>query len=186
EFRSSVSAGGAGWKITATGNYLGHKLLFAPRSAGATWETEVLTLTQNGNVGIGLTDPGAVLEVSGGENKLSIIRMVQRSSGAAAYGLDVGLDPTTGDPVFSRIVNNVVTEVFRIQRSTGNVGIGTTSPTEKLQVAGNIKANQFITGDITFNKNDKPVWRMYEDEDGLYVESLTTGKNYRVVLEEIK
>ncbi|MDO8739949.1 MAG: hypothetical protein Q7J54_00050, partial [Candidatus Woesearchaeota archaeon] len=46
EFRSSVSAGGAGWKITATGNYLGHKLLFAPRSAGATWETEVLTLTQ--------------------------------------------------------------------------------------------------------------------------------------------
>ena len=69
EFRSSVSAGGAGWKITATGNYLGHKLLFAPRSAGATWETEVLALTQNGNVGIGTVNPKAKFEISeGGDN----------------------------------------------------------------------------------------------------------------------
>ena len=89
------------------------------------------TIVASGNVGIGVSDVDANLDVSGGENKLGIIRMTQRASGAAAYGLDMGLDPTTGDPVFSRIVNDTVTEAFRIERSTGNVGIGR-SPVAKL------------------------------------------------------
>jgi len=46
-------------------------------------------------------------------------------------------------------------------------------------------ASEFKTGDITFNKDGKPVWRMFEDENGLYVESLTTGKIYSVMLKEI-
>jgi hypothetical protein len=56
----------------------------------------------------------------------------------------------------------------------------------KLQVGGSVKAASFDTGDIVFNKGSKPVWRMYEDEDGLYVESLTTGRHFRVALEPIK
>jgi len=68
----------------------------------------------------------------------------------------------------------------------GKLGIGTTNPTERIEVVGAIKASEFKTGDITFNDNGKPVWRMFEDENGLYVESLTTGRNYRVVLEEMK
>lgn len=83
--------------------------------------TERMRIIANGNVGIGLNDPGAVLEVTGNTNKLGIIRMVQRVSGVAAYGLDMGLDPTTGDPVFSRLFNDTATESFRIKRSTGLV-----------------------------------------------------------------
>ena len=68
----------------------------------------------------------------------------------------------------------------------GNVGIGITAPQEKLQVAGRVKAHAFITGDITFQKNDQNLWRMFEDEDGLYIENLKSGKVYRFVLQEVK
>lgn len=68
---------------------------------------------------------------------------------------------------------------------TGNVGIGTTNPSEKLEVEGYVEAYGYYTGDIIFKKDDKPVWRMYEDEKGLYVQSLTTDKNYTLVLDEL-
>ncbi len=69
---------------------------------------------------------------------------------------------------------------------TGNVGIGTKAPSEKLHVMGNVKANAFLTGDIIMHKDNKPVWRLYEDENGIYAESLITGKKYRIMLEEAK
>ncbi|MDO8739951.1 MAG: hypothetical protein Q7J54_00060, partial [Candidatus Woesearchaeota archaeon] len=134
EFRSSVSAGGAGWKITATGNYLGHKLLFAPRSAGATWETEVLTLTQNGNVGIGTTSPGVKLEVSGpgvtGSPWLSESIRWYASSHPSIYGsLWVDMSGTqSGIAIGSMGTKNI------FMMSDGNVGIGTTSPSTLLTV----------------------------------------------------
>ncbi len=84
----------------------------------------------NDRIGVGVNDPDAILDISGvsaGGNVLGILRVTQRASGAAAYGLDVGLDPTFGDPVFSRIVNDVTTESFRIQRSSGNLLIGRTT-----------------------------------------------------------
>ena len=100
-----------------------------------------LSITTGGDVGIGVSDPDSTLDISGGSNKLGILRVTQRASGASAYGLDVGLDPSTGDPVFSRIVNDTVTEAFRIQRSSGNVGIGTSSPAVPLDVIGAVQAS---------------------------------------------
>ena len=86
-----------------------------------------VTIDSTGNVGIGVNDPDATLDISGGTNKLGILRVVQRLSGASAYGLDVGLDPSTGDPVFSRIENDTVSESFRIVRSSGDILVGKTS-----------------------------------------------------------
>ena len=78
-----------------------------------------MVIEDGGKIGIGVNDPDAVLDISGGTNKLGILRVVQRVSGAAAYGLDVGLDPTLGDPVFSKIENDVLAESFRIRRTNG-------------------------------------------------------------------
>ena len=66
----------------------------------------------------------------------------------------------------------------------GNVGIGELNPQYPLDVAGYVQATGYYTGDIVFQKNGKQLWRMYEDENGLYLQSLITGKTYKFVLEE--
>ncbi len=69
--------------------------------------------------------------------------------------------------------------------ATGNVGIGTPTPTQRLHVAGYVLAKGYYTGDLFFQKDGRTLWRMFEDEAGLYVESQTTGKKYNVVLQEV-
>jgi len=100
-------------------------------------------------VGIGVNDPDATLDISGGSNKLGILRVTQRAAGAAAYGLDVGLDSSTGDPVFSRIVNDTATEALRITRSSGLVTAanGLTLTDGNLTVASGHGIDFSVTGD---------------------------------------
>ena len=66
-------------------------------------------------------------------------------------------------------------------RANGYVGINTTNPQYELDVNGDVHANSFNTGDIFFQKDGKQLWRMFEDENGLYVENLETGKIYTIV-----
>jgi len=66
----------------------------------------------------------------------------------------------------------------------GNVGIGTLNPQYKLDVEGYVQAFGFVTGDLVFRKGNTALWRMYEDADGLYLESLVTGKHFRLVMQE--
>ncbi len=76
--------------------------------------------------------------------------------------------------------------VVMVIDTTGKVGIGTRNPMYKLDVEGYVQAHGYYTGDITFQKDKEKLWRMYEDEDGLYLESLKTGKIYRFVLQEME
>jgi hypothetical protein len=71
-----------------------------------------------------------------------------------------------------------------VVKADGSIGIGTPDPEYKLDVEGTVQAHDFITGDITFRKDGKKLWRMFEDEKGLYVENLSTGKTSKVFLEE--
>ena len=71
-----------------------------------------------------------------------------------------------------------------VDASTDRVGIGTNNPACTLDVEGDIQAYAYHTGDIFFQKSGKDIWRMFEDENGLYVENIETGKIYRFVLED--
>jgi len=68
-----------------------------------------------------------------------------------------------------------------VDASTDRVGIGTNNPNATLDVEGYVQAYGYYTGDIFFQKDGKKLWRMFEDENGLYVEDLTTGKIYTIV-----
>lgn len=54
-----------------------------------------------------------------------------------------------------------------------------------LKPNGIVKARAFNTGDLLFEKGGDILWRMFEDDNGLYVEQMQTGKKFRFALQEI-
>ena len=97
-----------------------------------------LTIETSGNVGIGTTSPASKLEIR--DSIDTVLRVVK--TGISVLDLKV----TTGSSDISSSNSNDLTfttggsERFRIT-SGGNVGIGTTSPVEKLEVLGYIKSS---------------------------------------------
>mgnify|MGYP003635686368 CR=1 FL=1 len=102
----------------------------------ATASAERMRILSNGNVGIGTTSPTAKLQVSGKSFFTNDIFTLQ-NKGIFFNGLDdfssgiAGIDSGTSVRIFAG-----GSEKVRV-KSTGNVGIGTTSPSQKLQVEGN-------------------------------------------------
>jgi hypothetical protein len=127
----------------------------------ATNNSERMRITSGGNVGIGITNPGAVLTVVGGSST-PVVQIHDSSSGGPDYGASYGMVNLTrgADTVKAHVAfiraGNFVWQMGYIQNtnaigmfpfnfsgtqgtptmtwSGGNVGIGTTSPVAKLDV----------------------------------------------------
>ena len=126
-------------------------------------------LLNDGNLGIGTSTPDAALHVNGGSGEAFPLILERPTTGGANFG--VGLEFTMGDAddataghVYGRILacmdgangnvdgsedgylrfdtslNGSATEAMRIL-SSGNVGIGTSTPNAKLEVEGTIKVD---------------------------------------------
>jgi hypothetical protein len=133
----------------AGGSYESYtRLDFALRdnSAASNYNTNttVMTLTNAGLVGIGTTNPLSRLHVHGSEPNIRIVDtddsgvMFIGNSGGYSY-----IRPFSRD---FRFLNAAGSSLMAIT-SGGNVGVGTTSPGEKLEVNGTIKATQLSLGD---------------------------------------
>ena len=99
------------------------------------------------------------------------VRMQKRGTGAYR------------DFVFDYSDGAVKSEVMRLKPS-GNVGIGVAEPTERLEVAGNVKADAFVTSALVFQEAGENPLRLSLVGGGLYLKDLRTGKASRVFLEE--
>ncbi|MDO8524728.1 MAG: hypothetical protein Q7R99_03835, partial [bacterium] len=148
----------AGGAFTGTGEIaLPNLVEFMQKNSGGTnWLQDVLALN-NGNVGIGTTNPGAKLEVAGqvkitggtpGDGKV----LTSDINGLATWqtlGAGGGVVSGTGTQNYVSKFNNAggttIGNSLIFDNGT-NVGIGTTTPTSKLEITGGqIKAN----GDLT-------------------------------------
>ena len=116
----------------------------------------------NGNVGIGTTSPGQKLDVAGIIRSTSTNPQlrIHTSSGTGTGYLVFGdsADDDIGQVYYSHANNEmgfvVNAGTKMIVKSTGYVGVGTTSPAEKLEVQGNIRAERIIAdgGGALFRK----------------------------------
>jgi hypothetical protein len=113
---------------------------------------DVVIASGGGKVGIGTTAPANKLDIRQGTSSGSDVLGV----GAISIGSDNpywtfrGTAISLQDLAFDRFYGGTWYESMRIQRSSGNVGIGTTTPAEKLDVVGNIKASGTVqTGSYT-------------------------------------
>jgi hypothetical protein len=109
--------------------------------------TAKATLTNAGDFGIGTTSPGAKLEVVGNYR--------QKAASGNTNGFNVTIDVATDVVSLTNFYNAALafgtnnTERMRID-SSGNVGIGTSSPAQKLSVNGNI----VTAGEVALSGSD--------------------------------
>jgi len=131
------------WALSYEGNNLGDGLTLY-RDGGVS-AIPTMAWKYNGNVGIGTTTPTEKLTVAGG------------------YILATGQGANTGFRTASHVMNEGTDSFFHIDDATftiasGNVGIGTATPTQQLDVAGNVRCNSVIqTSTRVFKNNIRPI-----------------------------
>ena len=155
------------WRIR-TGDAAPSGLSFQINNAN---DSDVLTIQQNGNVGIGTNSPNVPLEVNksaGGE----MLRLAT-STGTLYAGVDANPPwfGTSSDDHFRLVTNG--TEKVRIE-SGGNVGIGTTSPGALLHVNGDIAVG--ASGSLR-RTADNDLINIYAGSDNTSPYMFMTGKS---------
>ncbi|MBI9053112.1 MAG: hypothetical protein JEY96_04810 [Bacteroidales bacterium] len=106
-------------------------------STQGVWNTGIF-MDNIGNVGIGTTDPGAGFDVFKSTNDYWTARI--QNDGGSSQGLLIhnGWGGASSSAVIIQLEDDESNVRMKVM-SNGNVGIGTTNPTEKLEISGNIK-----------------------------------------------
>ncbi len=162
------------------------------RGDAGTGGTALMTIKDNGSVGIGTTAPQQLLHVASSASNVPGTMVVSNSNNRSFLGLWSGIhadiSPTIvyGSNVPLRVgswshIGGTYTERMRID-SNGNVGIGMQSPSARLDVAGIIDAVGKV---ISVNANGVAPWdhtAIWHDGNWSYVDAggAESGMQFRI------
>jgi len=155
----------------------------------------VMSVGYGGNVGIGTTSPGALLDLG---NSIQDNKVHLYASGNDKYGMGIrgsqflfysgGLGSGSGGITFGKMNGTTYTENMRVTND-GNVGIGITNPQDKLHVSGDAIISSTRFGDFataSMNTTGVVIARVAASTNGqsAIVEFVASGNNgayYNVV-----
>ena len=101
-----------------------------------------------GNVGIGTTSPNVKLSIYGSSfSDTAGTGIIELGTGSTKYWNFRLASTASADLVIDRTYSGASSEVFRVQRSSGNIGIGTANPSAKLYVQGDTIIRGVLRGD---------------------------------------
>ena len=164
-----------GLKENGTDGSTAAYLAFATRPDGGA-VTERLRITSEGNVGIGTDAPDQALTVFDGDGTGgTALNLVAFSP--SPRELRIGVNQSSGGFISMQTANDLDFRTNGVKRmvieSSGDVGIGTTNPTARLEVNGVVKALGFSnTSDARLKRN------VSEIEDALGLVSRLRGVRY--------
>ncbi|MCE2863246.1 MAG: tail fiber domain-containing protein [Opitutaceae bacterium] len=155
---------------------------FQTRAAGAASAQTSMVIAASGNVGIGQSSPGFPLNFASTlGDKISLFGVSGNSYG---FGIQLGLlqihsDTINTDVAFGYGSSASMTETMRI-KGTGNVGIGTSTPSAKLHVVGNARIEGSVYGSTALQSGG-PVTTHTQ---GAYLEWNKDGTGYTSLLNQ--
>lgn len=155
-----------------------------------TTDVERMIVTNTGNVGIGAANPAHRLDVRVNASGAAVQRLQNTSasgySGIEYYdnggnvGLFIGIDNVNSNTRFNSVLNKPIAiltnsaERMRVT-STGDIGVGTTTPSSRFHVNGGdirVSGGSFIDDGVTLNAPD------YVFDPGYALTSLPELKEY--------
>jgi hypothetical protein len=146
-----------------------------------------LTVLQNGNVGIGTAGPAVKTQiVSGNANPMTAgtpVGHLSLISASGNYGMWLGVAGTGSAWIQAARGDSGTTYDLLLQTNGGNVGIGITTPTSLLQVAG-ATAPKITLSDTDASSNQKH-WFMESNTGSFNIgttsDALVTNTSYRAL-----
>lgn len=152
-----------------------------------TGTTTIMSIKVDGNVGIGTTSPGALLQIGGGASYNTLFHTFDQYNQVKFHGVSnqsaSGVWQFINDGTWNQTrfyvqdANNIASRLtFRFTgnnganeilagTSTGNVGIGTTSPGYTLDVNGSLHSTNINIADSIYHEGDTNTYMQFHAND---------------------